>query len=61
MIKTYKYEDTDIRIFNRGTDRGHIKREGLQSAYIWRSKIPGLDYLENYIEKEDLDKYIIKV
>ena len=35
-------------------------RDGLNCAYVDRSDIPGLDFLENYIVKEDMNKYILK-
>ena len=35
-------------------------RDGLDSAFVYKSEIPGLDFLENYIVKEDINKYILK-
>ena len=35
-------------------------RDGLNCAYVDRSDIPGLGFLENYIVKVDMDKYILK-
>lgn len=35
-------------------------RTGLDSAFVYRSDIPGLEFLENYIVKEDVNKYILK-
>ena len=35
-------------------------RERLPYAFIYRSGISGLDFLENHIVKEDIDKYILK-
>ena len=33
------------------------ERDGLDYAYVCRSEIPGLDFLENYIVKEDINNY----
>ena len=35
-------------------------RTGLPYAFVYRSGIPGLDFLENHIVKDDIDKYILK-
>lgn len=37
-----------------------INREGLDCAYVRRSEIPGLGFLESYVVKEDMNKYILK-
>ena len=35
-------------------------RQGLSYAFVYRSDIPGLDFLENYIVKEDMNVYVLK-
>lgn len=35
-------------------------REGLPYAFVYRSNISGLDFLENHIVREDMDVYILK-
>lgn len=35
-------------------------RQGLPYAFVYRSDIPGLEFLENHIVKEDMDVYILK-
>ncbi len=37
-----------------------INREGLDCAYVRRSEISGLGFLESYVVKEDMNKYILK-
>jgi len=36
-------------------------RKRLPYAFVYRSKIPGLDFLENLVVKEDSDVYILKL
>lgn len=35
-------------------------RKGLPYAFVYRVNIPGLDFLENHIVKDDMDVYILK-
>jgi hypothetical protein len=55
-----KYPKPTLEILTIEMIKAIRNRDGLPYAFVYRSDIPGLDFLENYIVKDDMDVYIVK-
>lgn len=58
--KAQKHDEPTLETLTKSLIKGVQNRDGLNFAFVRRSDIPGNEFLENYIVKENENIYIIK-